>query len=36
MLHRIAESELRQARLADSQQQTPKGIEDFPLLDVRG
>jgi hypothetical protein len=36
MLHRIAESELRQARLADSQQATTKGIEDFPLLGVRG
>jgi hypothetical protein len=36
MLHRIAEAELRQARLADSQQQTPKAIEDFPLLNVRG
>jgi hypothetical protein len=36
MLHRLADAELRQARLADSQQQTPKGIEDFPLLDVRG
>ncbi|MBP0446647.1 hypothetical protein J8J14_17875 [Roseomonas sp. SSH11] len=36
MLHRIAEAELRQARLADSQQATPKAIQDFPLLGVRG
>lgn len=36
MLHRIAESELRQARLVDSQQATPRGIESFPLLSVRG
>ncbi|WP_458093841.1 hypothetical protein [Roseomonas sp. WA12] len=36
MLHRISEGELRQARLADSQQATPKGIQDFPLLNVRG
>ena len=36
MLHRIAETELRQARLIDSQQQTVRGIEDFPLLSVRG
>jgi hypothetical protein len=36
MLHRIAEGELRQARLTDSQQQTSRGIEDFPLLGVRG
>ena len=36
MLMRIAEAELRQARLLDSQQQTVRGIEDFPLLSVRG
>jgi len=36
MLHRIAEGELRQARLADSQQATPKRIEGFTLLSARG
>ena len=36
MLHRLAEGELRQARLADSQQATPRSIDDFPLLRVRG
>ena len=36
MLHRIADAELRQAKLIDSQQQTVRGIEDFPLLSVRG
>ena len=36
LLHRVAETELRQARLADSQQATPRMIEDFPLIGVRG
>ncbi|HZF78007.1 MAG TPA: hypothetical protein VE033_19480 [Acetobacteraceae bacterium] len=36
MLHRLAEGEMRQARLTDSQQDTPRGIEDFPLVAVRG
>jgi len=36
MLFRLAESELRSARLIDSQQDTPRGIEDFPLVTVRG
>jgi len=31
-----AEAELRAARLADSQQATPRAIEDFPLISVRG
>ncbi|WP_149540454.1 hypothetical protein [Siccirubricoccus phaeus] len=31
-----AEAELRSARQADSQQATPRGIEDFPLLNARG
>ena len=35
MLHRMAEEELRRARLIDSQQDTPRAIEDFPLVDVR-
>ena len=36
MLMRIADAEMRQARLVDSQQQTVRGIEDFPLIRVRG
>ncbi|WP_270938016.1 hypothetical protein [Falsiroseomonas oryzae] len=36
VLFRLAEQELRQARLIDSQQDTPRGIEDFPLVTVRG
>lgn len=35
-LHRLAEAELRAARLADGQQASPRGIEDFPLLNARG
>lgn len=31
-----AEAELRAARLTDSQQATPRAIEDFPLISVRG
>ena len=31
-----AEAELRMARRADSQQATPRAIEDFPLVTVRG
>ncbi|PWS38706.1 hypothetical protein DFH01_05445 [Falsiroseomonas bella] len=36
VLFRLAEQELRQARLVDSQQDTPRAIEGFPLVDVRG
>jgi hypothetical protein len=36
MLYRLAEGELRAARLTDSQQDTPRAIEDFPLVAVRG
>lgn len=36
MLFRLAENELRGARLIDSQQDTPRAIEDFPLVSVRG
>jgi hypothetical protein len=36
LLFRLADSELRSARLIDSQQDTPRGIEDFPLVSVRG
>ena len=35
LLHTQAEAELRAARLADSQQATPRAIEDFPLLVAR-
>ena len=35
MLYGMAETELRAARLADSQQATPRAIEDFPLLTAR-
>ena len=35
MLHRLAEAELRSARLADSQQATVRAIEDFPLIAAR-
>ncbi len=36
MLFRLAETELRGARQIDSQQDTPRAIEDFPLVSVRG
>ncbi|HYF09587.1 MAG TPA: hypothetical protein VD970_18360 [Acetobacteraceae bacterium] len=36
MLFRLAESELRAARQADSQQATTRAIEGFPLIAVRG
>ncbi len=35
MLHRLAEQELRAARLADSQQATARALEDFPLIAAR-
>ena len=35
-LHRLAERELRQARLIDSQQDTPPRLEHFPLVEARG
>jgi len=35
MLYRLAEEELRRARLIDSQQDTPRAIEGFPLVEVR-
>jgi hypothetical protein len=35
VLFRLAEQELRSARLVDSQQDTPRAIEGFPLVDVR-
>ena len=31
-----ADAEFRAARRADSQQATPRAIEDFPLVSVRG
>ncbi|HWL81357.1 MAG TPA: hypothetical protein VNR89_10405 [Roseomonas sp.] len=36
MLHRLAEAEFRRARLADSQQNTARAVEDFPLIAARG
>ena len=36
ILFRLAEQELRAARQIDSQQDTPRGIEGFPLVDIRG
>ena len=35
VLYRMAEQELRAARLADSQQATARSIEDFPLVAAR-
>jgi len=35
VLFRLAEQELRSARQVDSQQDTPRAIEGFPLVDVR-
>ena len=34
-LYRLAEAELRRARLIDSQQTTPRAIEDFTLIEAR-
>ncbi len=36
LLYRLADSELRAARLTDSQQDTPRAIEDFSLVAARG
>jgi hypothetical protein len=36
LLFRLAETELRAARQVDSQQATPRAIEGFPLIDIRG
>jgi hypothetical protein len=36
MLARLAEAEFRTARGVDSQQDTPRAIESFPLVTVRG
>ena len=36
MLHRLAEAEFRNARRTDSQQDTAKAVEDFPLIMARG
>ena len=35
VLFRLAENELRQARRLDSQQDTPRAIDGYPLVDVR-
>ena len=34
-LHRLAEIELRRARTADAQEEAPKALEDFTLIEVR-
>ncbi len=36
LLFRLADDEMRRARQADSQQATPRAIENFPLIAVRG
>lgn len=36
LLHRLAEEELRRARLIDSQQDGPRAIDHFPLIEARG
>ncbi|MDB5371016.1 MAG: hypothetical protein JWP20_2574 [Roseomonas sp.] len=36
LLHRLAENEFRSARLTDSQQDTVRALEDFPLITARG
>jgi hypothetical protein len=36
VLHRLAEAEIRHARSIDSQQSTPRGLREFPLLSARG
>ncbi|MBB4285118.1 hypothetical protein [Roseospira goensis] len=36
LLHRLADEALRQARLIDSQQDTPHRLTHFPLLEARG
>jgi hypothetical protein len=35
ILHRLASAELQLARLVDSQQATPRAVEDFALIDAR-
>ena len=34
-LYRLAEAELRSARLIDSQQSTPQAFDDFTLIEAR-
>jgi hypothetical protein len=36
LLHTLAEAALRQARLLDSQQDTPPALSHFPLVEARG
>jgi hypothetical protein len=36
LLFRLAEREMREARLIDSQQDTPRALGHFPLINVRG
>jgi hypothetical protein len=35
MLEKLAEAELRRAKLVDAQQETPTGLTDFTLIDAR-
>ena len=36
LLFRLADREMREARLVDSQQDTPRALADFPLISARG
>ncbi|MCB2055464.1 MAG: hypothetical protein KDE35_14630 [Geminicoccaceae bacterium] len=36
MLHKLAQAEVKLARLVDSQQMTPQAVEDFTLIRARG
>ncbi len=35
MLEKLADMELRRAKLIDAQQDTPNGLDDFTLIDAR-
>lgn len=35
LLHRLAEEEMRRARLIDAQEETPPAVEDFTLIEAR-
>lgn len=35
LLHKLAEDEIRRARLIDAQEETPQAIEDFSLIEAR-
>ena len=36
LLYRLADREMREARLVDSQQDTPRALAHFPLISARG